>query len=166
MVRDIQEKIETMDPVYFLSQYTGGQPVSEQMVQLVYELKERYSFSNGVINVLFEFCMLENNYKITRTYVLKLADELFRRKIRTGKEALHYLQSLQNRKHKSSPSDSSRTSIPDNQEYNMEYVETNIALLARQMHELRQEIKERFLKMDQQLNQIEARLKQLSNLMK
>lgn len=165
-MRDIHEKMETMDPVYFLSQYTGGQAVSKQLVQLIYELKERYSFSNGVINILFEFCMLENDYKIIRTYVLKLAEELFRRKIRTGKEAFHYLQDLQKRKHKASSSPSSRTSIPENQEYNMEYVETNIALLARQLHELRKEIKERFLKMDQQLNQIESRLKHLSNLMK
>lgn len=165
-MRDIHKKMETMDPVYFLSQYTGGQAVSKQLVQLIYELKERYSFSNGVINILFEFCMLENDYKIIRTYVLKLAEELFRRKIRTGKEAFHYLQDLQKRKHKASSSSSSRTSIPENQEYNMEYVETNIALLARQLHELRKEIKERFLKMDQQLNQIESRLKHLSNLMK
>nr|WP_255516973.1 MULTISPECIES: DnaD domain protein [Thermoactinomyces] len=155
-----------MDPVYFLRQYSGGQAVSKQMVQLIYELKERYSFSNGVINVLLEFCMLENNYKITRADVLNLAEDLFRRNIATGKEALHYLKSLQKRKHPSSPPDASRTSNPESREYNMEYVETNIALLARQLHELRKEIKESFVKMDQQLDQIELRLKQLSNLMK
>jgi replication initiation and membrane attachment protein DnaB len=165
-VRDIHEKIEAMDPVYFLRQYSRGQAVSKQMVQLIYELKERYSFSNGVINVLLEFCMLENNYKITRADVLNLAEDLFRRNIATGKEALHYLKSLQKRKHPSSPPDASRTSNPESREYNMEYVETNIALLARQLHELRKEIKESFLKMDQQLDQIESRLKQLSNLMK
>ncbi len=165
-MRDIQEKIEAMDPVYFLRQYSRGQAVSKQMVQLIYELKERYSFSNGVINVLLEFCMLENNYKIIRADVLNLAEDLFRRNISTGKEALHYLKSLQKRKHPSSSPDVSRTSNPESREYNMEYVETNIALLARQLHELRKEIKESFLNMDQQLDQIESRLKRLSNLMK
>lgn len=152
-----RQNIETMDPVYFLRQYTGGQPVSKPLIQLIHELREGYSFPNGVINSLFEFCLLENNYKIVRSDVLELADEIYEKNIQTGQEAFYYLQ-----QRKYSPPPSSYCSPPDQNEYNMDYVETNIALLARQLHEFRNELKGCVQRMNKQINRIESRLEQLT----
>jgi hypothetical protein len=148
-----------MDPVYFLRQYTGGQAVSKPLVQLIHELKESYSLPNGVINSLFEFCLLENDYKINRFHVLELAEELYERNISTGKETVHYLQNR-----KLTPPPSSSCSPPDQYEYNTDYIETNIALLARQLHDFRNELKGCVRQMNKQIGRIESRLEQLAKL--
>ncbi len=152
-----RENIETMDPIYFLRQYTGGQTVSKPLMQLIHELKKRYSFPNGVINSLFEFCLMESNYKISRSNVLELAEEIYERNITTGKETFYYLQ-----QRKFTPPPSPSCSPPDQNEYNMDYVETNIALLARQLHEFRNELKGCVRQMNKQIGRIESRLEQLS----
>lgn len=153
------ENIETMDPVYFLRQYTGGQAVSKPLIQLIHELREGYSFPNGVINSLFEFCLLENNYRIVRSDVLELAEEIYERNITTGKETFYYLQ-----QRKFMPPPSPYCSPPDQNEYNMGYVETNIALLARQLHDFRNELKGCVQQMNKQITRIESRLEQLSEI--
>lgn len=151
------ENIETMDPVYFMRQYTGGQAVSKSLLQLIHELREKFSLPNGVINSLFEFCLLENNYTINRSNVLELAEEIYERNITTGKETFYYLQ-----QRKFAPPPPPSCSAPDPNEYNMDYVETNIALLARQLHEFRNELKGCVRQMNKQISRIESRLEQLA----
>lgn len=151
------ENIETMDPVYFLRKYTGGQAVSKPLIQLIHELKEEFSLPNGVINSLFEFCLLENDYKINRSNVLELAEEIYERNITTGKETFYYLQ-----QRKFTPPPSMSCSPPDPNQYNTDYVETNIALLARQLHEFRNELKGCVRQMNKQISRIESRLEQLA----
>ncbi|KPC77922.1 hypothetical protein ADL26_01640 [Thermoactinomyces vulgaris] len=155
-------KMENTEPVEFLRQYTGGQPLSKQLVQLVYELKKTHAFSNGVINALFEYCLIENNYKIVRTYVLQLAEELDEVGVRNAHEVFRYLRErpYQKRQPESSPH------VSDDADYNMEYVETNIALIAKQLHELRKEMNLKFNLMNQQLDQIERRLSQVADWLK
>lgn len=153
-------KMENTEPVEFLRHYTGGQPISNQLVHLVYELKKNYAFTNGIINALFEYCLVENNYKIVRTYVVKLAEELAEVGVRNAKDVFRYLseKSYQKQQQPESPS--------VEQDYNMEYVETNIALIAKQLHELRKEVNIKFRQMDQQLEQIERRLAQVVDSLK
>jgi hypothetical protein len=87
-------RLETMDPVEFLSQYTGGRPVPKHLVQVIQELRHRYAFSNGVINGLLEYCLLKNNYQIELTMVMELAEELREAGVRSGREAFTHLKSL------------------------------------------------------------------------
>jgi replication initiation and membrane attachment protein DnaB len=154
------QKLETMDPVDFLRQFTGGQPVAKPLVQLIYELRKKYSFSNGVINSILEYCLLENDYKIVRSHVFELADELDEVGVKNAQEVYDYL-STGNLGSQSEVKDD-----PIEKEYNCEYVETNIALIARQLHELRQQMNHKFKHINQQLDLIERRLEQLINLLK
>ncbi|MFC7441496.1 DnaD domain protein [Laceyella putida] len=153
-------KMENTEPIEFLRLYTGGQPISKQLVQLVYELKKNYAFSNGVVNALFEHCLVENNYKIVRTYVLQLADELDEAGVRNAQEVFRYLRERQYQKQ---PQIHTAAVDPD---VNMEYVETNIALIAKQLHELRKDVNTKFRQMNQQLEQIERRLAQVVDSLK
>ncbi|MBA4494603.1 DnaD domain protein [Paenactinomyces guangxiensis] len=156
------QQLESLDPLELLSQYAGGQTIPKPIIQIIYELKEKYRFSNGVINSLLEFCLLENNNKISRTYVMKLAGELHQSGVRNVREVYSYLNNVRwreqdkNGKHHHSV----------NLEYNSEYVETNIALIARQLHELRKEVNIKVNQMNEQLDQIEKQLRQLTRLLK
>jgi replication initiation and membrane attachment protein DnaB len=153
-------QLETMDPVEFLRQYTG-EPVSGQLVQLIYELKKHYRFPNGVINGLMEYCLLQKNHKITRKFVTKLADELEKAGVKTGQESFALLKGRD--LNQAEYREQTRTLHVT---YNPEYVETNIALLARQLHDLRREIHSRLGQIDSRLERMEKQLKQLGNMLK
>jgi hypothetical protein len=145
------EKMDALDPIEYLSQYSGGEPLKKQLVQLVYDLKKKYSFKNGVINAIFEICLRENNYKIVRSDILSLADEFYRAGIMTSEEAFQYIQE----------EEMEYDDDFDELDFNYEYVETSIALIARQLHQLRKEVNEKFKQLHQQLDQIEYQLEQI-----
>lgn len=153
------EKMDALDPIEYLSQYSGGEPLAKPLVQLIYELKKKYSFSNGVINAIFEICLRENNYKIVRSDILSLAEEFGSIGVTTSEEAFQYLQE------EDMPYEEEQEDLDVGLEtdFNYEYVETNIALIARQLHELRKEVNERFRRIHQQLDQIEYQLEQIHN---
>jgi replication initiation and membrane attachment protein DnaB len=155
-------RLETMDPVEFLSRYAGGKPVPKQLVQMIQELRHRYAFPNGVINGLLEYCLLENNYQIERTMVMELADELREAGVQSGREAFTHLKSLEWGEEEEEDMLMRERDFP----YNPEYVETNIALIARQLHELRKDVQRKFQRMNQQLDQIERKLEKITDMLK
>ncbi|MBH8597500.1 MULTISPECIES: hypothetical protein [unclassified Thermoactinomyces] len=154
-------KLETMDPLEFLGQFTGGQPVAKPLGQLVYDLKKNYAFSNGVINALFQVCLEENDYKIVRSHVMNMAERLGAAMVRTAQDVFAYLQA-DSRQSKTG----NRQKTRNFDSFNSEYVETNIALIARQLHEVRQEVNIRFQQIQKQLDRIESQLGQLTDLFK
>ncbi|SEM99851.1 hypothetical protein [Lihuaxuella thermophila] len=155
------QQLENVDPVELLSEYNGGKPVPKPLIQIIYDLKEKFRFSNGVINGLLEFCLEENNHAISRAHVFKLAEELSLYRARNAREAYSYLKNA-------SPGylKTEKLTKSIEMEYNAEYVETNIALIARQLHDLRKEVNVKFNQMNQHLDQIEKHLKQLAKLIK
>ncbi|MGA9172394.1 MAG: hypothetical protein WBZ33_00210 [Thermoactinomyces sp.] len=154
-------RLETLDPLEFLGQFTGGQPVTKPLGQLIYDLKKNYAFSNGVINALLQFCLEENDYKIVRSHVMNIAEELDAARVRTAQDVFAYLRA-DSRHNQSGKSPSTRSF----ESFNSEYVETNIALIARQLHEVRQEVNVRFQQIQRQLDRIESQLGQLTDLLK
>jgi replication initiation and membrane attachment protein DnaB len=155
-------RLETMDPVEFLSQYTGGRPVPKHLVQVIQELRHRYAFSNGVINGLLEYCLLKNNYQIELTMVMELAEELRESGVRSGREAFTHLKSLKWVEEEEEDIPERERDLP----YNPEYVETNIALIARQLHELRKDVQRKFQRMNQHLDKIEKKLEKIADMLK
>lgn len=153
----LYEKMDALDPIEFLSLYAGGEPLAKPLVQLVYELKQNYSFTDGVINAIFEICLRKNNYKIVRSYILGLAEEMHQARAANAQEVFQYMQEEELESAMESPVDDWES------DFNHEYVETNIALIARQLHELRKEVNDKFKRIHQRLDQIEYRLEQLNH---
>lgn len=152
--RQFYEKMDSLDPIEYLSQYSGGKPLAKSLVQLIYELKKKFSFSNGVINAIFEICLKENNYRIVRSDILSLAEDFKNEGIKTAEEAFEYFYET----YVEEPMEIDECFEAD---FNHEYVETNIALIARQLYEIRKEVNERFSRIHQQLDHIEYELKQI-----
>ncbi|WP_124727002.1 DnaD domain protein [Staphylospora marina] len=145
-------ELETMDPIRFFEQYTG-ESVPRQLAQLIVEIKRHYRFPNGVINGMLEYCLLQKEHRITRSFVLELADMLKEAKVKNGREAFALLKQ-----------GTVRQAEENKTPCNEEYVEINIALLARQLHELRREIHRLAESLDSRLDRIEKRLAELEDM--
>lgn len=65
--------LEKLSPLELLERYHRGGKVPEADVKLVEELYEEYGLPFGVINVLLEFVLLTNDYKLPRPLVEKIA---------------------------------------------------------------------------------------------
>lgn len=65
--------LEKLSPLELLERYHRGGKVPEADVKLVEELYEEYGLPFGVINVLLEFVLLTNDYKLPRRLVEKIA---------------------------------------------------------------------------------------------
>ncbi len=155
------QQLENVDPVELLSEYNGGKPVPKALIQIIYDLKEKYRFSNSVINGLLEFCLEENSHTISRAYIFNLAEELNLYRARNALEAYSHLKKMRSGRLRAE-----KLSQSFHFEYNAEYVETNIALIARQLHELRKEVNMKFNQINEHLDQIERQVQQLTKLIK
>ncbi|GAB6932918.1 replication initiation and membrane attachment family protein [Calditerricola satsumensis] len=80
--------LETLSPVRLIERHQGGAPVSEADLRIVEALLEDYRLPPGVVNVLIEYVMITNDYKLPRNLVFKIAAHWKRKKVQTVPEAL------------------------------------------------------------------------------
>lgn len=76
-----------LSPLELLERYQRGGKVPEADVQLVEELVETYGLPFAVVNVLIEYVLLTNDYKLPRSLVEKMAGHWKRANVQTVEEA-------------------------------------------------------------------------------
>lgn len=76
-----------LSPLELLERYQRGGKVPEADVELVEELHEKYGLPYGVINVLIEFVLLTNDYKLPGSLVKKIAGHWKRANVQTVEQA-------------------------------------------------------------------------------
>lgn len=80
-------KLEQISPLYLLEAYQGGGKVADADIKLVEELLFDYQLSPGVVNVLLEYILLTNEFKLPKNLVTKVAAHWKRLQIRDVKQA-------------------------------------------------------------------------------
>ena len=80
--------LENYSPIELLEQYQGGGKIAESDLVLIEGLINGYKLSQGVVNVLIEYVMLTNEYKLPRKLTEKIAAHWRRLKINTVEQAL------------------------------------------------------------------------------
>ncbi|GEK58113.1 hypothetical protein CHL76_09700 [Marinococcus halophilus] len=79
---------EQTSPVTFLRSVAGGATVPESDIYLVEELLFSYRLSPGVVNVLTDYVMQNNNMKLSKALVYKIAGQWTRKKVHTVEDAM------------------------------------------------------------------------------
>lgn len=75
-------------PIAFLKYKQKGAPVAKSDTYLIENIIEKYHFTNEVTNVLIEYCLNQNNQKLTKNYVEKVAASWIRLNVDTKEKAL------------------------------------------------------------------------------
>lgn len=156
------QQLEQLEPEQLLAHYTEQSTLPPKVAELITELKENFSFSKGMINCLLEFCLL-NKKSLSYSFILEHANELVRMRVQNIQEVILYIQKLSREKQKVNPKSSPSFDVQD---FNQEYMETNVALIARQLNQLRFEVHTKFDEINQQLDRIETHLKQITYMLK
>ncbi|MGD9677546.1 MAG: replication initiation and membrane attachment family protein [Vulcanibacillus sp.] len=80
--------LENYSPIDLIQQYQGGGKVSDSDSKIIDSLLYDFKLSSGVTNVLIEYVMLSNDYKLPKNFIEKIAGHWKRLKIATVEEAL------------------------------------------------------------------------------
>ncbi|MDQ0337833.1 replication initiation and membrane attachment protein [Caldalkalibacillus uzonensis] len=80
--------LQTMSPLQLLGAYQDGGKVAEADVKLVEELIFDYQLEPSVVNVLIEYILLTNQFRLPRSLVTKVAAHWKRLKITDMRQAL------------------------------------------------------------------------------
>jgi replication initiation and membrane attachment protein len=83
-----RQDLERISPYALLHAYSNGTKVADSDLRLVYSLLHDYQLKPGVVNVLIEYVMFTNNYKLPKALVEKIASHWKRLRIETVSEAL------------------------------------------------------------------------------
>lgn len=83
-----REDLERLSPYDVLQAYHEGSKVAESDMRLVRTLLEDYQLPPGVVNVLLEYVMFTNNYRLPRKLVETIAGHWRRLKVKSVDEAL------------------------------------------------------------------------------
>jgi len=75
--------LESISPYALLHAYSDGAKVADSDLRLVRSLLEDYKLNPGVVNVLIEYVMFTNNYKLPKPLVEKIAGHWKRLRIET-----------------------------------------------------------------------------------
>jgi len=78
---------ETVSPFELLEAVGGGQPADPDL-RIVEDILFDQKLMPGVVNVLLDYVMRTNDYKLTRGYVIKIAAHWARKQIQTVREAM------------------------------------------------------------------------------
>ncbi|WP_054948854.1 replication initiation and membrane attachment family protein [Numidum massiliense] len=79
--------LSKLSPLELLERYQRGGKIPEADIELVEALYEQYGLPTGVINVLIEYVLLTNEYKLPRPLVEKMAGHWRRANVKTVEEA-------------------------------------------------------------------------------
>ncbi|KXG42846.1 DnaD domain protein [Tepidibacillus infernus] len=82
-----QWELEHLTPIELMKQYQGGGKIAEADLNLIEGLLIDYQLPSGVVNVLIEYIMLTNEYKLPKNLTEKIAGHWKRLKIKTVNEA-------------------------------------------------------------------------------
>lgn len=80
--------LENYSPIELIQQYQGGGKVSDSDSKIIDSLIYDFQLSSEVVNVLIEYVMLSNDYKLPKNLIEKIAGHWKRLKISTVDEAL------------------------------------------------------------------------------
>lgn len=80
--------LEHYSPVELIFQYQQGGKIPEADLELAEALLNEYKLPSGVVNVLIEYVMLSNDYKLPKKLTEKIAGHWKRLKVTTVEEAL------------------------------------------------------------------------------
>ncbi|TCS96966.1 DnaD domain protein [Hazenella coriacea] len=156
------QQLEQLEPEQLLAHYTEQSTLPPKIAQLITELKEDFNFSNGMVNSLLEYCLLSKK-NLSYSFIFTHANELVKLQVQNTQDVILYFQNL-SKKH--TPPRPKAPSPSDSEGFNQEYMETNVALIARQLHQLRLEVNTKFDEIHQQLDRIESHLKQITYMLK
>ncbi len=81
------QDLENISPYALLYAYSDGAKVADSDLRLVRTLLEEYKLNPGVVNVLIEYVMFTNNYKLPKPLVEKIAGHWKRLRIETVADA-------------------------------------------------------------------------------
>jgi replication initiation and membrane attachment protein len=82
------QRLERMSPLRLMEAYQQGSKIPDADIDLVESLVTEYQLPHPVINVLIEYVMLTQQYKLPRALVEKIAGHWKRMKLDTAYEAL------------------------------------------------------------------------------
>jgi replication initiation and membrane attachment protein len=104
--------LETTSPIDLLEAYQGGGKIAEADVKLLEELLFDYELLPGVVNVLVEYILLTNQFKLPKNLVTKVAGHWKRSNILNVKQAqeLAIKEHQQYKEWKSKSKDSDKSS--------------------------------------------------------
>jgi len=84
-----QWMLENFTPIDLMKQYQGGSKIPDADLSLIEALLYDYQLNAGVVNVLIEYVMLSNDYKLPKNLTEKIAGHWKRSKIETVIDALN-----------------------------------------------------------------------------
>lgn len=79
--------LNELSPVELLRHFQRGKTIPKADLELVEDLMQNYGLPPGVINVLLEYVLYSNDYKLPRALVEKIAGHWSRKNVRTVEEA-------------------------------------------------------------------------------
>lgn len=82
------QQLEQLSPIELLSFYQDGAKIPDSDLKLVESLVHDYALPHGVVNVLLEYVLYKNDYKLPKALVQKIAGHWKRLRIKTVQEAL------------------------------------------------------------------------------
>ncbi len=80
--------LENYSPIELIQQYQGGGKIPDSDIKIIDSLLYEYKLPTGIVNVLIEYVMLSNDYKLPKKLIEKIAGHWKRLKINTVEEAL------------------------------------------------------------------------------
>src|SRR5690625_29812 len=88
----LQQKFETISPKELLEDLSTGNNASEQDMKFISELMISQGLPAPVMNVLIHYVMLRSDMKLPREYTETIASNWSRKKFKTAKEAMDFVQ--------------------------------------------------------------------------
>lgn len=85
--------LETVSPRQVLADLSDGSEPVESDLKLIEDIMIRLKLTPGVVNVLIQYCMLQTDMKLSRSYVEKIASHWARKKVKTVPEAMELAKS-------------------------------------------------------------------------
>lgn len=80
--------LENFSPIELMEQYQGGGKIPDADLTIIESLLQDFKLSYGVVNVLIEYVMLTNDYKLPKKLTEKIAGHWKRLNVKTVDEAL------------------------------------------------------------------------------
>lgn len=96
----LQQRFETISPKELLEDLSSGNNASPQDLKLISEIMVSQGLSTPVMNVLIHYVMLQSNMKLPPRYMEKIASNWSRKRFKTAKEAMDFVQNQSEEKTK------------------------------------------------------------------
>lgn len=88
----LQQRFETITPKELLEDLSSGNNASNQDLKFISDLMVNQGIPSSVMNVLIHYVMLRSDMKLPKEYMEKIASNWSRKKFKTAKEAMDFIQ--------------------------------------------------------------------------